>query len=107
MAPRATVLDEADLPMVGFTPFSRPEGLDASLAALGYHLLDATGVMAAIHRAARPEPLPAGWRIDRRGHAALAERLRVFRSCPLILPKAVRSSLQMLAIARAMSVLCA
>ena len=36
-----------------------------------------------------------------------AERLRAFRSCPLIAPKRTRSSLQMLAIARAMAVLCA
>ena len=35
------------------------------------------------------------------------ERLRVFRSCPLITPKDARSSLQMLAIARAMAALCA
>ena len=35
------------------------------------------------------------------------ERLRVFRSCPLIRPKVARSSLQMRAIARAMAVLCA
>ena len=36
-----------------------------------------------------------------------AERLRVFPSCPLITSKHARSSLQMLAIARAMAVLCA
>ena len=36
-----------------------------------------------------------------------AESLRVFRSCPLITPKDARSSLQMLAIARAMAALCA
>ena len=36
-----------------------------------------------------------------------AERLRVFSSCPLITSKHARSSLQMLAIARAMAVLCA
>ena len=36
-----------------------------------------------------------------------SERLRVFRSCPLITPKDARSSLQMLAIARAMAALCA
>ena len=36
-----------------------------------------------------------------------AERLRVNRSCPLITPKDARSSLQMLAIARAMAALCA
>gem|GEM_PF-4957861 len=35
------------------------------------------------------------------------EKLRVFRSCPLITPKDPCSSLQMLAIARAMAVLCA
>jgi len=33
--------------------------------------------------------------------------LRVFRSCPLITPKAPCSSLQMLAIAQAMAALCA
>ena len=36
-----------------------------------------------------------------------AQSLRVFRSCPLITPKDARSSLQMLAIARAMAALCA
>ena len=36
-----------------------------------------------------------------------AESLRVFRSCPLITPKDAQSSLQMLAIARAMAALCA
>ena len=35
------------------------------------------------------------------------ERLRVFRSCPLITPQDACSSLQMLAIARAMAALCA
>ena len=35
------------------------------------------------------------------------ERLRVFRSCPLITPEDARSSLPMLAIARAMAALCA
>ena len=35
------------------------------------------------------------------------ERLRGLRSCPLITPKDARSSLQMLAIARAMAALCA
>jgi Major Facilitator Superfamily len=36
-----------------------------------------------------------------------SERLRVFRSCPLITPQDACSSLQMLAIARAMAALCA
>ena len=36
-----------------------------------------------------------------------SERLRVFRSCPLITPERARSLLQMLAIARAMSAFCA
>ena len=43
------------------------------------------------------EPFSVGWR----------ESLRVFRSCPLITPKDARSSLQMLAIARAMAALYA
>jgi hypothetical protein len=38
---------------------------------------------------------------------ARTESLRVFRSCPLITPKDARSSLQMLAMARAMAALCA
>ena len=38
---------------------------------------------------------------------ARTERLRVFRSCPLTTPKRTHSSLQMLAIARAMARLCA
>src|SRR5204863_2105120 len=39
--------------------------------------------------------------------SACSARLRAFRSCPLITPKRARSSLQMLAMARAMAVLCA
>ena len=35
------------------------------------------------------------------------ERLRVFQSCPLTTPKRARSSLQMLAVARATAPLCA
>ena len=41
------------------------------------------------------------------GLSTWAQSLRVFRSCPLITPKDARSSLQMLAIARAMAALCA
>ena len=39
--------------------------------------------------------------------AKQAESVRVFRTCPLVTPKDTRSSLQMLAIARAMAALCA
>ena len=46
--------------------------------------------------------LPQGLTLD-----SAPERLRVFRSCPLITPKDAQSSLQMLAIARAMAALCA
>ena len=38
---------------------------------------------------------------------AWPESVRVFRTCPLVTPKDTRSSLQMLAIARAMAALCA
>ena len=44
---------------------------------------------------------------SRRVRCRRAERLRVFRSCPLITPKDARSSLQMRAMARAMAVLYA
>ena len=44
----AQVFAEADLPLVvRLTPFSRPLGLDANLAARGWHLLDDTRVMVA------------------------------------------------------------
>ena len=49
----------------------------------------------------------AGWNPSHVSTTVTAERLRVFRSCPLIAPKDARSSLQMLAIARAMAALCA
>ena len=59
-----------------------------------------------VHQAESGGPV----RITRRGRAVavlVSESLRIFRSCPLITPKRTRSSLQMLAIARAMAVLCA
>ena len=49
-------------------------------------------------------PYKSGWD-PAESIAQMAERLRVFRSCPLITPKRARSSLQMLAIAQAMAVL--
>ena len=49
----------------------------------------------------------AKYRPDFPARSGCAERLRVFPSCPLITSKHARSSLQMLAIARAMAVLCA
>jgi len=80
----AAILAEAGLPMVvRITPFSRPEGLDALLADLGYHLLDNTCVMVATQWPAQPEPLPAGWRLERVGHAAFAEAVGGLRGSPL------------------------
>ena len=66
------------------------------------HAFSARGV----RRRARSFPRePAG--VDAPVCHRLGERLRVFRSCPLTTPKRARPSLQMLAIARAMAVLCA
>lgn len=74
------VLCDAGLPMVvRITPFSRPEGLDTALADLGYHLLDDTCVMVATQGPAQADPLPAGWRLDRVGHAAFAEAVGALR----------------------------
>ena len=76
----AAVLGEAGLPMVvRITPFSRPEGLDASLAELGYQVLDDTLVMVATQWPAQVEPLPVGWRLERVGHAAFAEAVGSLR----------------------------
>jgi ribosomal protein S18 acetylase RimI-like enzyme len=79
----AAVLADAGLPMVvRLTPFSRPEGLDASLADLGYHLLDDTCVMVATRWPAGAEPLPAGWQLDPVGHADFAEAVGGLRGSP-------------------------
>ena len=76
----AAVLAEAGLPMVvRITPFSRPEGLDASLAERGYQVLDDTLVMVATQWPAQVEPLPVGWRLERVGHAAFAEAVGSLR----------------------------
>ena len=47
--------------VVRTTPFSRPEGLDGSLAALGYRMLDDTCVMVATQWPTQTEPLPPDW----------------------------------------------
>jgi ribosomal protein S18 acetylase RimI-like enzyme len=79
----AAVLADAGLPMVvRLTPFSRPEGLDAALAGLGYHLLDDTWVMVATQWPARAEPLPAGWQLEPVSHAAFAEAVGGLRGSP-------------------------
>ena len=76
----AAVFAEAGLPMVvRITPFSRPEGLDASLAELGYQLLDDTRVMIATQWPAQVEPLPVGWRLERVTHADFAEAVGSLR----------------------------
>ena len=76
----AAVLAEAGLPMVvRIMPFSRPEGLDASLAKLDYQVLDDTWVMVATQWPAQIEPLPVGWRIERVGPVAFAEAVGSLR----------------------------
>lgn len=79
----AAVMAEAGLPMVvRITPFSRPQGLDAHLAAQGYRILDDTRVMVATQLPAQLEPLPAGWQLERVGHAEFAEAVGRLRGSP-------------------------
>ena len=59
------------------------------------------------HRCCPPRPAQPSSTRTCAGRTTTTERLRVFPSCPLITSKHARSSLQMLAIARAMAVLCA
>ena len=79
----AAVLADAGLPMVvRITPFSRPEGLDATLAALGYRMLDDTCVMVATQWPTQAEPLLPDWQLERLGHAAFAEAVGSLRGSP-------------------------
>lgn len=79
---------QAGLPcMVRITPFSQPEGLDASLAERGWMRLDDTRVML-LHRlgdlggAAAP-PLPDGLRLKALNAEAFAEAVGKLRASPL------------------------
>jgi ribosomal protein S18 acetylase RimI-like enzyme len=74
---------EAGLPMVArLTPFSRPLGLDASLAARGWHLLDDTRVMVAPELPQAAGPLPGGLRLEMLDAAGFAEAVGDLRGSP-------------------------
>lgn len=77
------VFQAAGLPMVArLTPFSRPQGLDSALAALGWHRQDDTRVMVAPQCPAVAEPLPAGLTWQPLGADAYAEVVGALRGSP-------------------------
>ncbi len=77
------VMDGAGLPLVvRITPFSRPSGLDAALAALGWNRQDDTRVMVATQCPAVAEPLSAGLLWQRLDGAAYAEVVGALRGSP-------------------------
>ena len=79
----AAVFAEAGLPMVlRITPFSRPAGLDAALAARGFHTLDDTCVMVATDGPTVVEPLPPGLELAPLPAAAFAETVGALRGSP-------------------------
>jgi ribosomal protein S18 acetylase RimI-like enzyme len=79
------VFAAAQLPMVvRITPFTRPAGLDAELAARGFRAIDDTRVMVAptlTHL--RPPALPEGLKWSVIGATALAQTLGAWRGSPL------------------------
>jgi ribosomal protein S18 acetylase RimI-like enzyme len=76
----AQVFGAAGLPMVlRLTPFSRPAGLDAILAARGWHLLDDTRVMVASELPYTADRVPQGMRLDRLDAADFAEVVGALR----------------------------
>jgi ribosomal protein S18 acetylase RimI-like enzyme len=80
------VLAAAQLPMVlRITPFTRPSGLDADLAARGYGAIDDTRVMVAprLDAVEPPAALPRGYAWAVLGHAALAQAVGALRGSPL------------------------
>lgn len=78
------VFQAAGLPMVArLTPFSRPQGLDSALAALGWHRQDDTRVMVALPCPAAAEPLPAGLTWQPLGADAYAEVVGALRGSPV------------------------
>jgi GNAT superfamily N-acetyltransferase len=52
------------------------------LADLGYRRFDDTCVMVATLGPAQPDPLPAGWRLERLGHADFAAAVGTLRGSP-------------------------
>jgi GNAT superfamily N-acetyltransferase len=75
----------AQLPMVvRITPFTRPAGLDAELAARGFSAIDDTRVMIAPRVShLLPPALPQGLKWSAIGHAAMAEAVGALRGSPL------------------------
>jgi GNAT superfamily N-acetyltransferase len=79
------VFQVAGLPMVArITPFSRPQGLDNALAALGWHRQDDTRVMVAPQCPAVAEPLPAGLTWQPLGADAYADVVGALRGSPVV-----------------------
>ena len=79
----AQVFAEAGLPMVlRLTPFSRPIGLDANLAARGWHLVDDTRVMVAPELPQTAQPVPQGLRLELLDAAGFAEAVGALRGSP-------------------------
>lgn len=79
----AAVFAEAGLPMVvRITPFSQPEGLDARLAAQGWHFMDETRVMVATALSATPEAMPDGLQLLPVGADEFAETVGALRGSP-------------------------
>jgi GNAT superfamily N-acetyltransferase len=85
LARAESVFDTAQLPMVvRITPFTRPAGLDAELAARGFGAIDDTRVMIAPRLAHLQSPaLPPGLQWASIGHAAMAEAVGALRGSPL------------------------
>ena len=79
----AQVFAEAGLPLVvRLTPFSRPLGLDANLAARGWHLLDDTRAMVAPELPLAADPMPRGLHLDMLDAAGFAEVVGALRGSP-------------------------
>jgi len=77
------VFADAGLPMVArLTQFSRPDGLDSALAALGWHRQDDTRVMVAPQCPSVAEPLPPGLVWQQLDAASYAEVVGALRGSP-------------------------
>ncbi len=77
------VYREAGLPMfVRITPFTQPMGLDATLAAAGFHSIDDTRVMVAPDGPDQAEALPPGLALERLSPADFAEQVGALRGSP-------------------------
>jgi GNAT superfamily N-acetyltransferase len=79
------VFQAAGLPMVArITPFSRPQGLDNALDALGWQRQDDTRVMVAPQCPAVAEPLPAGLTWQPLASDAYADVVGALRGSPVV-----------------------